>query len=96
MQVLPPAVAGIEDLPQIRQDIDDFAVAGQRAVAEMVDCAAFVIGLDDPLGDRRQRTLQLELDPHRSRPSRDIRATPWQHCSSLSPRRNVLTIPRSS
>ena len=37
IQVLPPAVAGIEDLPQISQDFDEFAIAGQGAVAEMMD-----------------------------------------------------------
>ena len=40
IQILPPAVAGVEDLPQIAQDVDDFAIARQRAMAEVVDRAA--------------------------------------------------------
>ena len=55
MQVLATSVAGVKDLPQVGQDVHDFAVAGQRRMAQVVDCAAFLIGLDDLLGDRGER-----------------------------------------
>ncbi len=60
-QILPAARAGIKDLPQIVQDVDDFAIAGKGAVAEVVDAAALVVGLDDPQRERGQRLLQKNL-----------------------------------
>ena len=50
VQVLPAAVAGVEDLAEVVEDLDDLAIARQRRVAEVVDPAAFLVGLDDPLG----------------------------------------------
>ena len=47
VQVLAATVAGIEDLPQIGQDVDDLPVARQRRMAQVVDRAAFLVGLDD-------------------------------------------------
>ena len=48
----------VEDLPQVAQDVDDFTIAGQRAVVEVMDRAAFVVGFDDPLRDLFQRRLR--------------------------------------
>ncbi len=76
VQILPSAVAGIEDLPQIGQDVDDFAVARQRAVAQVVDRPAFVVGFDDPLCDRGQRLLDSKIGSHRSQPFASSRT----HC----------------
>ena len=97
MQVLPAAVAGIEDLPQVRQDIDDFAVAGQWRMAEVVDRPAFPIGRDDPLRDRRQRIFELEVDCHHRHPL----ATPLRRTLTSWLRHglrgmNMIPIPRSS
>ena len=55
VQVLPAAVAGVEDLPEVGQDLDDLPVARQRRVAQVMDRAAFLVGLDDASRDRRQR-----------------------------------------
>ena len=54
VQVLPPAVAGIEDLAEVGQDLDDLAVARQGRMAEVVDPATLFVGLDDPLRQRGQ------------------------------------------
>ncbi len=54
IQVLPAAIPGVEDLSQVAQDVHDLTIAGQRAVAEVVDRAALVVRLDDSLRDRVQ------------------------------------------
>ena len=65
VQVLSPSVARVEDLTQVGQDVDDLAIAGQRRVPEVVDGAAFLVGLDDPLGDRGERFGRFEVRGHR-------------------------------
>ena len=61
VQVLATTVTRIEDLMQVRQDIDHFAVAGQGGMTEVVDRATFLVGRDDPPRDRRQRVLDLDV-----------------------------------
>jgi hypothetical protein len=64
VEVLPPAIAGVEDLAQVGQDIDDLAVAGKRRVPEVVDGATFLIGLDDPLSYGGERISRFEVRGH--------------------------------
>ena len=64
VEVLPPAVAGVEDLAEVGQDLDDLAIAGQGGVAEVVEAAALLVGLDDPLGQRRERLLEPDVGGH--------------------------------
>ena len=73
VQVLPPAVPGIEDLPQIGQDVHDLSIAGQRAVAEVMDRAALVVGFDDPPRDLRQRRFLRDIRTHRPGPFASLR-----------------------
>ena len=54
VQVLPAPVAGIEDVQQVAEDLDDGLAAGQRLVAEMAGPAALGVRGDDGLGDLRQ------------------------------------------
>src|SRR5262249_39536870 len=61
VQVLPTAVAGVEDLPEIGQDVDDLAVTGERRMAQVVDRAAVLVGLADPACDRRQPLVGNDL-----------------------------------
>ena len=61
MQVLPAPVAGIKDLPQVRQDVDDLAIAGQGGVAQVMNRAALFVRLDDPPRDLRERLFQIAL-----------------------------------
>ena len=68
VQVLPPAVPWVEDLPQVTQDVDDFTIAGQRAVVEVMDRAAFVVGFDNPLRDLFERRLESKIRTHRPGP----------------------------
>jgi hypothetical protein len=59
VEILPAPVAGIEDLPQVREDLDDLAVTGQWGVAQVVDRPALFVGLDDPARDLGERFLGL-------------------------------------
>ena len=68
VQVLTPAVARVEDLPEVGQNLDDLAIAGQGRVAQVVDRSAFLVGLDDPFGDRRERLLEPEVRGHADGP----------------------------
>ena len=65
VEVLAAPVAGEEDLAEVRQDLDDLAVAGQRRMPEMVRPAALLIRPDDPLGQRGQRLLEPNVGRHR-------------------------------
>ena len=68
VQVLPAAVARVEDLAQVGQDLDHLAIAGQWAVAQVMDRPAFLVGLDDPLGDRGERLLEPRVRGHATDP----------------------------
>ena len=76
VQVLPPSIAWVEDLPQVGQDINNLAVARQRGVPEVVDGAAFLVGLDDPLRDRGEGICRFEVRGHRP----DPHGTPDREC----------------
>ena len=65
VQVLPPPVAGIEDVQQIAEDLDDGLAAGQRLVAEVAGAAALGVGGDNAFGDFRQRFFQSDVGGHR-------------------------------
>ena len=73
VQVLAPAVPGIEDLPQIGQDIHDLSIAGQRTVAEVMDPAALVVCFHDPPGDFRKRRFLRDIQTHRPGPFASLR-----------------------
>ena len=60
VQPLAAAVARIDDLLQFLAALDNGIVAGQRAVAEMIDRADLFVGLDNPLGQARQLFLSVE------------------------------------
>ena len=64
VQVLPPPVAGIEDVQQVVEDLDDGLAAGQRLVAEVAGAAALGVGGDERLGDLGQRFLQTNVGGH--------------------------------
>ncbi len=64
VQVLPAPVAGIENVHQVGQNIDDGLAAGQRLVAEVVDVPALGVGRDQRLGDLGQTFLQTNVGGH--------------------------------
>ena len=64
VQVLPAPVAGIEDVHQVGEDVDDGFAAGQRLVAEVVDVPALGVGGDQRLGDLGQTFLQANVGGH--------------------------------
>ena len=64
VQVLPPAVAGVEHLVEVVDDVGDRVAAGQRLVAEVVEPAALGVGRDELVGDRRQFLLQPDVGGH--------------------------------
>ena len=70
VQILAPAVTGVEDLAEVLEDLDDLAVARQGLMAEVVDPAAFLVRLDQPLGERRERFFQRHVGCHPRSPLR--------------------------
>ena len=64
VQVLPPAVAGVEHLEEVGEDVGDRVAAGQRLVAEVVEPAALGVGVDELVGDLRQLFLEADVRGH--------------------------------
>ena len=75
VQVLPASVARIENLAEVAEDLDDLAVTGQGRMAQVVDPAAFLVGLDNPLGQRRERLLEPDVRGHGPGPFASQRKT---------------------
>ena len=59
VQVLPPPVAGIEDVHEVVDQPDDDLAAGQRLVAEVAGPAALGVGGDDGFGDLGKRFFDV-------------------------------------
>ena len=64
VQSLAAAVAGEHDLVQLVDRGDDFVVARQRAVVEVIDLAGALVGGDDALGDVGELVFQAEVGGH--------------------------------
>ena len=64
VQVLPAAVAGIEDLLEVLARRYDCLIVRQRAVTEIVDRGNVVIRLDDTPGEFRQLFLDAVVGGH--------------------------------
>ena len=54
VQILSASVAGIQHLGQVEQNLNDRLAAGERRMAEVIDRADLLIGLDDLIGQFRQ------------------------------------------
>ena len=58
MQILPAHVAGVEDIHQIGEDVDNGFPAGQRLMAEVIDVPALGVRGHQRFGDLGQTFLQ--------------------------------------
>ncbi len=67
VEVLPPAIAGVENLLEVLADRDDRFVVGEGAVAEVVDRRHVLVRLDDPTGEFGQLLLDPDVGGHESR-----------------------------
>ena len=65
VQAFAAAVAGVEDFLELVRGGDDLVVVRQRAVAEVVDLAHVVVGVDDPLGEFGELVFESEVGGHR-------------------------------
>ena len=64
VQVLPLAVAGVEHLEEVGDDVGDRVAVRQRFVREVVQPAALGVRLDQLVGDRRQLLLESDVRGH--------------------------------
>ena len=68
VQVLPTAIAGIENLAQISQNLDDLAITWQRRMAKMMDAPTFLVGIHDPVRQGGECFLKPNIRRHANSP----------------------------